>query len=152
MTIHKVFLQSIFKTLLFRCDACSKFLAVSNVSDKECLTKVKEHWARAHNVSCAPRYTQVTCLGYTCAHDTCTELLRSGEETLAHFYDAHPEVDAANMRITDIKTGDILELGGVFRWAAPCPLTSCPWRQEHRSHQLTRARKSSPRCRTSTSL
>ena len=35
------------------------------------------------------------------------------------------------MRITDIKTGDILELGGVFRWAAPCP-----WRQEHRSHQV----------------
>ena len=64
MTIHKVFLQSIFTTLLFRCDACSKFLAVSNVSDKECLTKVKEHWARAHNVSCAPRYTRVTCLGY----------------------------------------------------------------------------------------
>ena len=102
MTIHKVFLQSIFTTLLFRCDACSKFLAVSNVSDKECLTKVKEHWARAHNVSCAPRYTRVTCLGYTCAHDTCTELLRSGEETLAHFYDAHPEVDAANMRILRI--------------------------------------------------
>ena len=51
MTIHKVFLQSIFTTLLFRCDACSKFLAVSNVSHKECQTKVREHWARAHNVS-----------------------------------------------------------------------------------------------------
>ena len=40
------------------------------------------------------------------------------------------------MRITDIETGDILELGGVFRWSAPCPLASCPWRQEHRSHQV----------------
>ena len=56
MTIHKVFLQSIFTTLLFRCDACSKFLAVSNVSDKECLTKVKEHWARAP-MSAAPLAT-----------------------------------------------------------------------------------------------
>ena len=40
------------------------------------------------------------------------------------------------MRITDIETGDILELGGVFGWSAPCLLASCPWRQEHRSHQV----------------
>ena len=110
-----------------RCDACTKFLAVSNMSDKDCLSKVREHWSRAHNVSCAPRYTRVTCLGYTCAQDKCRELLRSGEETLAHFYDAHPEVEAANMRITDIETGDLLDLGGVFRWSVPCPLASCPF-------------------------
>ena len=140
------------KLLLSRCDACTKFLAVSNISDKDCLSKVREHWARAHNVSCAPRSTQVTCLGYTCAHAACHELLRTGEETLAHFYDAHPDTSADDMRITDIETGDMLGLGGVFRWSAPCPLASCPWRQEHRSHQLTRARESSPRCRTSTSL
>ena len=108
-----------------RCDACTKFLAVSNISDKDCLSKVREHWARAHNVSCAPRSTEVTCLGYTCS--ACQEPLRSGEETLAHFNEAHPETEACNMMVTNIETGDILGLGGVFRWSAPCTLASCPF-------------------------
>lgn len=115
------------KLLISRCDACTKFLAVSNISDKDCLSKVREHWARAHNVSCAPRSTQVTCLGYTCAHATCHEVLRTGEETLAHFYDAHPDTEAANMMVTDIETGATLGLGGVFRWSAPCTLAPCPF-------------------------
>ena len=103
-----------------RCDACTKFLAVSNISDKDCLSKVREHWARAHNVSCAPRSTEVTCLGYTCS--ACQEPLRSGEETLAHFNEAHPETEACNMMVTNIETGDILGLGGVFRWSLVSPL------------------------------
>ena len=56
-----VSLKHIFQ-FIFKCDApgCQTWVG-SNVSDKDCISKVREHWGRAHNVQCLPKSSQVTC-------------------------------------------------------------------------------------------
>ena len=66
-------LKDIYK-YVFKCDApgCT-FWSVSNISDKDCVKKIREHWSRAHNVDCTVRCSPVTCLGYMCG--TCHEVI-----------------------------------------------------------------------------
>ena len=47
-------------TFIFKCDApgCHSWVG-SNVSDNDCISKVREHWSRAHNLKCLPKSSQV---------------------------------------------------------------------------------------------
>ena len=92
---------------LFRCGAptCS-YLAVSNVSEKDAEGKVREHWARSHNISCPAKIEEVRHLGYQCC--LCEEVIRDRDNFWPHLRNNHLDrevVDISSLHLTNLETG-----------------------------------------------
>ena len=96
-----------FSLFLFRCGApnCS-YLAVSNVSEKDAEGKVREHWARSHNIFCPAMMEEVKHLGYSCC--LCEEVVLDRQSFWLHLRQAHLDqeaVDTTSLHLRDLETG-----------------------------------------------
>ena len=112
---------------IFRCEADCQYWAVSNTSARDCETKLRDHWARSHNASCSPRYSQVDTLGYTCGLDTCDEVMETSEMAAEHFRHCHPDTPAAEVTIVSLDTGARLGLDTVYSWRRSCAVAHCSY-------------------------
>ena len=76
------------------------------MSEKDAEGKVREHWARSHNISCPAKIEEVRHLGYQCC--LCEEVVRDRDNFwphLRHNHLDHEVVDITSLHLTNLETG-----------------------------------------------
>ena len=107
---------------IFQCDApgCSTWVG-SNISDKDAISKVRDHWTRAHNTSCTPKSSLVQSLGYSCGEADCADLIHDTDQVADHYRDKHSSVSSIDkMFLIQNESGARISIKNMYKYITSC--------------------------------